>query len=490
MPLVEFVGQSAQDVDNISANPSRLLNCYREPVPSGGVTQHVLKSVLGQVAYADLNTVLVRALGRVGDDIYAVAGGALYTVDEDIAVTNLGAILDDPNASIAGNFGSVGVVSSGRYYLYTSPSITQPTAGAFSDFGSICYVGGYTVLTERNGNKFQWSDLADPTTLDALNFQTADTRDDNILRGFSLNGRLVLFKERSIETWYVTGQANTEAFKRVVGATIDTGLKSFGLITDFSGGLFFVGDDNIAYLLAGGQPQPLANPAVQTAIKQGTATNCFTYEDEGHKFLCIRFSDRPAWCYDLTTGEWHERAETRKFTAWTAIATVERGGNWYAGNEQGQIVSLTRSATDLVGPEETTGPLFRRAISKEVYTGNRFKVKLLEILGRVGRSTLGTSGHYLLDVGFGFVFGLSDTAVLSLGEFTGSPRAASIAIRVSRDGGNTWSELKTRSFGDQGEYEARAVWRSLGQYRRFCIELNWSDPTEMPINATARFEIA
>lgn len=483
MALIQFVGQGAQDADNISANTARLLNYYRQPIAQGGITQHVLKSVLGQTAYADLDTVLIRAMSRVDDVIYAVAGGGLYSVDEAAGIINLGSISDDESTTIAGSYGDVVVAADGKYYVYRSPTITQPSGKAFDSVGSVCFVGGYAVLTEKNGKKFQWTALGDAATLDPLDFDTADSRDDNILRGVPLNGRLILFKQRSMEIWYTTGRANSDEFDRVVGGTIDTGLKAFGLVTDFSGGLFFVGDDNIPYLTAGGQPEPLANPAVQTAIKQGNPTHCYTYEDEGHKFLCIRFSDRPAWCYDITTGEWHERAEGRLFGPWAATSTVERGGVWYAGNEHGRIVSLSRTGAD------EGDSLYRRAVSNEVYLGKRFRVRLLEILGRVGRSALGGSGSYLLDVGLGYVLAVSDDTLFSLGDFTGEPRNAVIGIRVSRDGGNTWSELKERSFGDQGEYETRAVWRSMGQFRRFCVELNCSEPTDMPINATVNLEL-
>ena len=34
---VEFVGQSSRDLDNVQADPSRLLNCYRESVGSAAV---------------------------------------------------------------------------------------------------------------------------------------------------------------------------------------------------------------------------------------------------------------------------------------------------------------------------------------------------------------------------------------------------------------------------------------------------------------------
>ncbi|WP_230685880.1 hypothetical protein, partial [Streptococcus pneumoniae] len=78
-----------------------------------------------------------------------------------------------------------------------------------------------TVLTELNGRRFQWSDIADASNLPGLNFSTADGRDDDILRPFQINGQLYIWKETSHEIWYLTGGAGAEAFERMAGGVRD-----------------------------------------------------------------------------------------------------------------------------------------------------------------------------------------------------------------------------------------------------------------------------
>ena len=85
MPQVEFVGQSSQDPDNTGANPSRLLNLYREAI--GGRSQRVLKSVLGMAPFADIDGVFLQAMHEVRGAIYIVLGGGLYKVTENATVT-------------------------------------------------------------------------------------------------------------------------------------------------------------------------------------------------------------------------------------------------------------------------------------------------------------------------------------------------------------------------------------------------------------------
>ena len=133
MPRVEFVGQSASDDDNIAANPSRLLNLYREPVISEGRTRYVLKSVLGQESKADAGTEPIRAMGRANDLNWLVTDGDLYEVASDGSLTNRATVADDANTTIAGNYTDVTVVANNNYYLWNGTTVSQPTTKTFTD---------------------------------------------------------------------------------------------------------------------------------------------------------------------------------------------------------------------------------------------------------------------------------------------------------------------------------------------------------------------
>ena len=441
MPMIEFVGQSARDADNIRANPSRLVNLYREPVDPGD--KHALKSVLGTTEFADVGGVFVRALAEVDGSIYALANLALQKIDTDGTVTSLGVTLDDANASVAGNNGNVTAVIGGAYYLWDGATLTNPVAGAFSSFGALEYLGNYTVLTELNGRRFQWSGVAYPNDLPGLSFSTADGRDDNIIRPLALNGQLYLLKAGSIEVWYLTGEAGALAFERQVGGVMDVGLKSFGLVARFDGGAFLVGDDNRAHMLSG-QLQPVSTPAVETAIKTCSPQYCLTYDDEGHTFCAITFRDCPAWVYDVSTGEWHERAEGADLDYWPATASARMDGEWYLGKDGGKIARLERNNSD------AGLPLVRLARSRVLYMdGERFTVSEVEVFPRVGFD------------------------------------AATVELSVSRDGGITWGSPKPKSW-EVGEYSKRVMWRNLGQFRQAAIEIQMTDAVDVTISSQAR----
>ena len=444
MPQIEFVGQSSRDSDYIASNPARLLNCYREPVSGGGRSQYVLKSVLGLEPFSDVPGVFCRALGEVDDVLYGVAGGRLYQFDGAGGYLDRGAIADDENTTIAGNNGAVTVVAGGLYYLWNGTTLTNPTAGAFSSFGSHDYIGNYTVITEKDGRRFQWSDIADANDLPGLNFSTADGRDDNLVRPFAINGVLYLFKETSHEIWYVTGGAGAAAFERQAGGVYDIGLKGHNLITRFPGAGFFVGDDGRAHLVSG-SVQPVSIPAVETAIRDCRPKSCFTYEDEGHTFCVITFRDCPAWVYDVALGEWHERAEGATLEAWSATCSAKWDGDWYCGRDDALIFRFAPIGTD------DNGPLVREAVSRTLYQdGQRFVVSELELFPRQG--------------------------------FTGGI----LELSISRDSGMTWTDPKPRAIGPLGNYSGRVIWRSLGQCRQITAKVRFSEAAGFTMLAEGR----
>lgn len=444
MPELQFFAPAARDSDNIASNPSRLVNCYPEPIVAGGRAQYAIKSVLGLQPFSALPGVFTRALAEIDGKLFAVAGEVLQEIAADGGYLSRGAIADDQNTTIAGNNGDVTVVANGDYYLWDGSSLTNPTPGAFSDFGSHDYIGNYTVLTELNGRRFQWSDIADASDLPGLNFSTADGRDDNLIRPFAINGVLYLFKETSHEVWYLTGGAGAAAFERQAGGVVDVGLKAHNLITRLPGAAFFVGDDNRAHIVAGAL-QPISIPPVETAIKDCQPQACFTYEDEGHTFCVITFRDCPAWVYDLATGEWHERAEGVTLEAWSATCSAKFRGEWYCGRSDAQLFRFAKIGTD------DNQPLIREATSKTLYQdGQRFNVGQIELFPRQGFQN------------------------------------ASIELEISRDGGLTWTPPKVREIGPVGNYAGRVIWRNLGQCRQITARVRFSEAQRFTMLANGR----
>lgn len=464
MPTIEFVGQSSQDPDNKPANTSRLLNLYRETV--SGRTARVLKSVLGMQEFSQLDAVFMRAMHEVRGVLYVVAGGNLFSIASTSTATLLGTIPDSPATTISSNNGKVTIVANGNYYIWDGETLERVTAVTLSeqddenntygfasdaDIVDVTFIGQRSVIVYAD-RVVQWSDVTQPALLDALNFASTESRDDNNLRAAPIGGALWVFKEQSIERW----QQNATGLLPIANYTIDRGLKARNLLVEVPQGVFFIGNDGRAYIgAAQGLGTPISNRAVETSIETQSATNVFYYADEGHEFYVIRFSDRPAWCFDLAAGEWHERSEGAHFKAWSAVNAAAAFDGFYVGTETGGVHKLARTNQDI------DAPLYRRAVSRSLrMEGNRFVVRSLEFLGRVGRSLLNNATR----------------------------QPAKIMMRVSRDYGQTWGAPKVRSMGDQGDYDQRMVFRSLGQARSFTVDVTISDPADLTLDAEATIE--
>ena len=483
MPLIEFLGQSVQDQDNVAVNTSRLINCYREMVVGAGKSQYVIQSVLGQDLLGNVGSSPVRALGQGNGQNWAIGDGDLYSLAMDGTPTDTSQnVADDANTVIAGNYSDVTITAGDNYYIYDGTTVSEPSDKTFTDVASHFYFGGYTVLLERNGKRFQWSSLGDASTLNALHFSSAEKVDDNLVRGFEVQGTAVLFCETSAEMWQLTGAAGAQAFAFVT--SWNRGLKSHNLAVKFDDSLFFVGEDNNVYLGVGPGAIDITTPAINTALQQNTATHCFYYEDRGHKFCVLRFSDRAAWVYDVKMREWHERAEGADDGAWQACASIE-GDTWQVGSIDGEIFSLSRSNLDL------SAPLRRTMISSPIYLGDRkFRVSKLEINARVGEVMLNEMTDYALSLDPGFALALDSGFVLKLGGTDGAEVPGEISLCVSRDGGRTWTDPKVRSLGLSGDYQQRAIWRALGQAQQFAVKATIDEPADYQVNSTAVVQIA
>lgn len=476
MSKVEFVGQSSRDSTNPAANTGRLINFYREPVAAGGRTGYALRSAPGVAAFVDLERPLLRAMERVGDMAYVVCGGRLFTVTDAGVVTELATIPDDPNTTISANNGKVAIAAGGILHVWDGSVLSTPATGVLDTVTSVTYIGGYTVLTGSNAvsdRLIQWSALADAEDFPGLNFASAETTDEPIIRATKVNEMILVFKASSTEAWRVTGESGANAFELIVGSNSETGLKEFQALTHYPDGVAVVSSNGRVSAWDGSRLVPISTVAVNSAVEQSIPQRMFYYEARGHGFICVTFRDCPAWCYDTATTEWHERAEGVLVTPWSAKATVKLSGFWLVGYDNGKIGVFSPI------PQEFGGFLKRRAYS-QLYTGSApFRVAMVELYGHVGHeaypseaSLLVDDGSYLGELAYGF---LGDS-----GPEQGAPK---IGIRLSRDG-ETFGTERIRDMGETGAYWHRITLRSLGWFRTFGAEISLTAPIDTPIYAT------
>ena len=446
---LEFVGQSARDQSNQKANPSRLINGYREPLVAGGKSQFVLRAVPGMEKIAQIPDVLMRDLNVETSQLAACGGGLYRFAPFTGGVSLVGSIVDSEFTSMAENNGVVALAAGGEYRTVTGGvTLSAPiTPGAITNAGSVGYLGGYTLVSELDGRKVQWSALVDPATFNATHFASAEITTDPIIRLIVFKDTVYIFKAAGFERWGLTGGSGPNAFARIDGAQTEPGLKDFGLITQFPNGFAYVSSDGKVMAFVGGQLTPISTPPVEVALSESQPSRMFYYEVRGHGFICVIFDDIPAWCYDTATGEWHERSENNG--PWTAKAAVKTGRGWMVGTDGGALALLTPDCLDF------DEPMVRRYVSRTLAQPERVSIHKIEAFLPVGLNTQG------------------------FGDVT----EAKIDLRTSKDGGFTWSNPKPKGVGATGAYQTRLTWRALGQFREATIELSQSSVVDVPLLA-------
>lgn len=478
MAKVVFASESNAQDRALKNTGERIVNMYPEPVSQQARSPLLLWNVPGmqsfmdEEAYGASSSPLILASTTLGLyavrhnttslDIFSFTEAGSATFESTVGV---GALADTfPTAHE--NTGYLAITYNGGYWAYELGSSDAffgglVTGGAFSSVGTVAYLNGYTVLSERNGRRVEWTDLADPTSRAPLNVKVKEGRSDNVVRVMASQGRLYVMGERSFEVWYNTGQAGPAAFERVPGAVFDVGLRSKALALEYEDRIWFLTDDGAFASLDGISVSPIRSPLLAEALATGTPTNIVAYEDRGHKFVCIRFSDRPAVCYDLTTGFFHERASGTSLGAWDVSRTVRGPSGWIVGRQEnatiagvgGALAKLSRIHVD-----EATGGIAEVALTRTI------RSRPLEINGNMFRVPSLTLRFQPTDVDF------------------------DVTMKHSRDGGATWTAGRTRSVATTNQ-TGRIRFNSLGRARLFQVEVTMDDEAETVVEATAIVDV-
>jgi hypothetical protein len=445
-----FIGPAYQGrSDNYSAQ--RCVNWMLEP--GKGKQPALLVGTPGLSApWATLSGGGMRGTYGVDDNTSIwVCGGNVYKLTAAGAPTIIGTVPDDARpVQIVGSGSDILITSSGSLYSLTLTGTSS--ALIQSNIGMVDFLDDHFVANENDSNRFIWSDAVS-ITFDPLNIQ-ADNSAPDILVGLKVARRtMYLLGRKSIRSWYDSGGADNP-FSRIDGSSFEVGCLAKDSIAEIDSVIWLGGDSNGAgrvWMVESGAPRPISTPAIEYAISQWpdmTDAEAFTYSQEGHAFYVLSsVSGNETWVYDISTGEWHQRAYLHASGALHRIRPrchlYFAGMNLVGDYENGNIYEY-----DLGAYSDNGNPLPAIRSCSTLQQG-------LEVQKTVS---------FQLDM---------DTGV---GLTTGQGSDPQAMLRWSKDGGKTWSNSLWRSFGAIGEYSKRAVWRRVGGGRRMVFEVTITDP--------------
>lgn len=453
-----IVGQSYH-LKDWAIDCQRTLNFYPQVVESGNAPQvSALLPTPGLVKRFEFSGA-IRGLYALNDVVLVVAGQTLYRVDKNDTVKQIGAITGTDIVYFADNSIHVMIVGDGAYkYDIREESLTPiPVSGSTGFMGA----SDVTLLDSRfawmvpSSGQIQWSTLLDTSTT-GLNYATAEAKSDNLVRTIAVNGQLWLIGEKTTEVWMSTGNPDLP-FQRMSGAFIPAGCAAKNSVCVFGGGLVWLtssdnGQSQIV-LTQGYQTQRISNHAIETEIANYARVDdaySFAYQQDGHAFLIMSFpTAKKTWCYDATTGMWHERSYYNLTE--------------YQHEHHRAITHVFFNGEHLVG-DRSNGIVYR--LCPDCSTDN-----LEPILRERITPVINPQGSQLI----------FDAVELILQ--TGQQENAKPVIRLdwSDDRGKSWSKDRTLDFGAIGEFDKRTVFNRLGQSRNRVFRLRISDSNRLII---------
>lgn len=448
---VEAVGPSYYLADRKAAI-QRSMNCYPKRLDGN---RWMLAAAPGEVEIASLGGE-VRASKAVAGRMFFVVDGVLWEVSAAGVATNRGALgttrghvgMDDNKTQLC-------IVDGANGYIFTLADNTLAPIASAGWRGSydVSELDGYFIFIDPDTDQFYLSAIDDGSTLDALDFSSADTAPDDLVTLRVSHRQLWLFGELSTEIWINSGSADFP-FVRYQSYTVDIGCVGRRAAINAADTLFWIGKTErgtgIVYMASGNQPQRVSTVAVEEALAGSTdisQASMWAYQIEGHEFIGINAPGlESTWVYDAGQQQWHERGEWD--AQWLPLRSrhvVALDGAHYAGDAYGSIVRLDAAADTLAG----------RVLKRER-----------------------TWPHMIQD-------SMEPVSYRSLELAMASGNGGVVTLEISNDGGSTFGPPLERSLGATGRRMQRIRWNGLGTAINRVFRVRQSDAVPFALHSAA-----
>jgi hypothetical protein len=432
--MPHLVGPSAW-LQDFKTAAQRSVNLYPMLVESPNEdSQMVLESAPGLSLVHDFGAT-VYGLHAVDDRLFAVAGTTLYEVSTADTVVSRGTVAGGSTVSMADGVGQLAIVNGPQLSVFSlsTATITNVTAAGWLGSDVVDFLDGYMIFSEPGEDLFYISAIDDATTLDTLDFSSADTQPDDIVSLIVNRRELYLFGTKSTEVWINSGDPDFP-LARYQGTPIDVGIVGARAVCRAAGSLFWIGKTTTGgpycYTLEGYQPRRASTQTVEQQLLKSTdiaSTRVWSYQDAGGEFVCVNAPGlETTWVYDLSTKLWHERGELSggDWAPSRIVHAASRNGTHYVAGGT-KLYKMSRDYHSLAGDALVRERTFPHLVGPSF---DSVPYRSLELRCTTGEET--------------------------------APGA--ITLESSNDGGRTWFSPLQRSLGNTGARTQRVRWLGLG----------------------------
>lgn len=374
--------------------------------------------------------------GVLNNGLFGVSGNKLFNGN-----TEVGTVDGSGNVSFCGYEDYVFVNAGEAIYRYDGTTFDQIIFPDDADVSKVTVGASRLIALRKDTGTFYWSEPLG-VTIPSLNFATAENVPDKLLDFLFIADRLYLFGSKTVEIW-PAGTDQDLPFQPLPGATFPVGIKAVGCATQVDRTFAWITNYNEVCL---GSPENIiSDPELQVRISNTSNVRLWRFFVDDNEFLAVTLDDE-TWVYGIRNQLW---STFKSYGQDNWVCTCYENGKFGTATS-GTLAQWSDDYSDFGGIIERT---FNGWVS---LTGEP-----LWLANVVLRTNAGT------------------TPFLS-GEYSNPV----VELRTSQDGGKTWQPWQAQRLGVQGNYRARTMWSSLGQfgYPGVLVQIRNSDPVPFRVS--------
>lgn len=471
MPVPLFgIGNQGKSLD---VDAQVRTNLYVELNQSDEKNILTLYPTAGLKLFADFGESPIRGFWEVAGVIYVVHRNKLYALlnngffgsyigsvsngTQEISInTPLGMLLTSEGlVSITDNGNQICIVDGTYGYIFDRSTLafTQITSAGFAPANHVEYHNGRFIVNRAATGQWAISGIYNGLTWSALDFATAESSPDNLVRVISDSGILLLMGEKTIEPWGNSGALDFP-YTRIGSGAIEWGLAARWSLCKFMDSLIFLRRNRLGQIQVcihqSGAAQAMSTPEMDTVFGQYTTFSDavgITYMYGGHPFYQITFPTvNETWLFDGQSKSWSKLVSgTGRHRALLYAQLNDK--KYVTDYENGKVYQL----------------------KEDEYTDNGASIPREFISKHIGGGDYSTIASLWLEMEAG------------VGTQTGQGTDPQIMMSISRDGGHTYGPEQWRPFGKVGEYRRRAKWNRVGRARNWVFKFRITDPVKAVI---------
>ncbi len=392
-----------------------------------------------------------RGMAVWGQQLYKVTDKTLYRIDKLGNQTSIGTIEGAGRCTFPRSTDVMVIVTSGKAYTYDATTLTEITDVDLEQPNYGTYLNQQWIYQGAKA-RFVVSDAGQADQINGLNYASAESEGDDLVRPYVFNQVLYLFGERNIESWYNSG-VGRPPFDRIDGGIIQKGLGAADSVDNNDQFVYFLGDDRVIYQLSGSQVRAISTiPLASKFAEYDSITEAigFCFSFQGQEFYQLTLGDN-TWCYNQNSGGWFELTFGANELPQPVTATVNCYGKLLAAYG-GKVLEINRETntfdSDPIIRERTTGLISGELLGPEA-VGRPLFMSRLELIIK---------------------------GVPALGE------APQIMLSFSDDGGFTYSNERLIDCGELGNYTFKATTSQLGAFYNRVLKIRISDDSRYSLH--------